>query len=483
MLLPSSQTICRLAGCVFFALAPAYCWGQTAQLPSTTYPSPGNPYVPAAPGAFPPSGYPVPNYGTPTLQTGTSFDPYAPGFRPSTAPVPTYPNWNWNNLFNFGAPLSVPYGQPPTYPTGAPIAFSNPYTGQPVMPTGAGANPYGQPVYPSTVYPNSTPNVLFPGTGAAAPMNSQWSYQNQPNPYGYPGYPPTTNWSSGWETTGNSINVATNQVIRLCQGPRFRHTWLPGSDNFGSPGPNALQSNDTDVSLVFAIPSFFGSTRPLYLIPSYTQTLWEGPTSPDFAMPSSAFAGFLDTGWETDPMKTFGVELGLRVGVFADFDAINNDSVRIQGKAMGRLRLTTTSTGRAGVFYLDRNKIKLLPAFGILWAPNQDTRFDIFFPEPKLAHYLSTVGNSDMWWYLTGYYGGGNWTIRQPDGTNDQVDINDIRIMMGLEFGRSDQIRQGLRVGFVEGGYAFNRELSYRVLPIGDVDLENSFVLRAGFAY
>ena len=351
------------------------------------------------------------------------------------------------------------------------------------MPTGAGANPYGQPVYPSTVYPNSTPNVLFPGTGAAAPMNSQWSYQNQPNPYGYPGYPPTTNWSSGWETTGNSINVATNQVIRLCQGPRFRHTWLPGSDNFGSPGPNALQSNDTDVSLVFAIPSFFGSTRPLYLIPSYTQTLWEGPTSPDFAMPSSAFAGFLDTGWETDPMKTFGVELGLRVGVFADFDAINNDSVRIQGKAMGRLRLTPTSTGRAGVFYLDRNKIKLLPAFGILWAPNQDTRFDIFFPEPKLAHYLSTVGNSDMWWYLTGYYGGGNWTIRQPDGTNDQVDINDIRIMMGLEFGRSDQIRQGLRVGFVEGGYAFNRELSYRVLPIGDVDLENSFVLRAGFAY
>ena len=88
-----------------------------------------------------------------------------------------------------------------------------------------------------------------------------------------------------------------------------------------------------------------------------------------------------------------------------------------------------------------------------------------------------------MWWYLTGCYGGGNWTIKQPDGTSDQVDINDIRIMMGLEFGRSDQIRQGLRVGFSEGGYAFNRELSYRVLPIGDVDLENSFVLRAGFAY
>jgi hypothetical protein len=471
-------------------LMPTYCWGQTAQLPSTAYPNPWNPSVPAATGTFPPGGYSVPNSGTPTYPAGTPFDPYAPGFRPSTAPVPTYPTWNWNNLFTFAqTPQANPYGQIPTYPTyptGVPSTYSNPYAGQPVMPTGAGPNPYGQPVYPTNAYPNSTPNVLFPGTGASAPLNSQWNYQNQPNPYGYPsypGYPPTTNWSSWWDTTGNNINYGTNQVIRLFQGPRFRHTWLPGSEGFDSPGPNSLQSNDTDVSLVFAIPSFFGSTRPLYLIPSYTQTLWDGPTSPDFAMPSSAFAGFLDTGWETDPMKTFGVELGLRVGVFADFDAVNSDSVRFQGKAMGRLRLTPTATGRAGVFYLDRNKIKLLPAFGILWAPNQDTRFDIFFPEPKLAHYLSTVGNSDMWWYLTGYYGGGNWTIRQPDGTNDQVDINDIRIMMGLEFGRSDQIRQGLRVGFIEGGYAFNRELSYRVLPIGDVELENSFVLRAGFAY
>jgi hypothetical protein len=55
--------------------------------------------------------------------------------------------------------------------------------------------------------------------------------------------------------------------------------------------------------------------------------------------------------------------------------------------------------------------------------------------------------------------------------------------MMGLEFGKSDQIRQGFRLGFIEGGYAFNRELVYHFQTSSNLNLENSFVLRAGFAY
>ena len=191
----------------------------------------------------------------------------------------------------------------------------------------------------------------------------------------------------------------------------------------------------------------------------------------------------MDFGLDSDPQKTLGFELGVRVGIFSAFDAVNSESVRYPVKALGRLRLTPTSTFRAGVFYIDRNRIKLLPAVGLLCLPNQDTRFDLFFPEPKLSHYVSTLGKSDVWWYLSGYYGGGAWTIKHPDGSNDDIDINDIRVMLGLEFGKSEQIRQGFRLGFIEGGYAFNRELLYRVQSSGNLDLEDSFVLRAGFAY
>ncbi len=466
-----------LAICLWIASPTAGLGQLTAQLP--------NPWIGNSQGSFTaPVG-------------GGGFDPNTPTFRPSTAPVAqntlpygNYSNaptagWNLGNLFNWGQPAPS-YGFPGPY-----INTTTPSS----VPT------FGQPAFPANVYPNTTPGVLFPGVGSTQPNNSIWNLPNQPNPYlanPYQGSPYQTNpyqtnpfgfgqnnfnWNNWWNNTSANFNSGTNQVVRLFQGPRFRHTWLPGTDGFDGKQPNSLETNDSDLSLVFAVPNFLNSSRPLYVIPSYSQHEWEGPTAIGTDLPGSAFSGFIDSGWETNPQQTIGVELAARVGIFSAFDAINSESIRIQAKALGRLRLTPTSTLRAGVFYLDRNRIKLLPAAGILWTPNPDTRFDLFFPEPKLAHYVTSLGNSDVWWYLTGYYGGGAWTIKQTDGANDEIDINDVRLMLGLEFGKSDQIRQGFRLGFIEAGYAFNRELLYRVRSASSLDLENSFVLRAGFAY
>ncbi len=479
-----NQSHWGLSICLWIIAAPMVCMGQlTAQLPYQNSPWQGNPQ----PNGMFPAG-------------PSAIDPYAATFRPSTAPIVTTQNpygtvpnsgWTLGNLFGWNQPSAPIYGAP-SYGNPSFSTFGNP---------NPFSNPQGAPTFPPSVYPNSAPGVLFPGTGVPPPSNSIWNLPNQVNPYQANPYQPNpyqtnpfqTNpfgfqqnnyaWNNWWNSTGANLNAGTNQVIRLFQGPRFRHTWLPGTAGFDGKKPNSLESNDSDVSLVFAIPNFLNSTRPLYIIPSYSQHEWDGPTVAGTDLPGSAFSGFLDSGWETNPQQTLGVELGVRVGVFSAFDAINADSIRIQGKALGRLRLTPTSTLRAGVFYLDRNRIKLLPAFGLLWMPNHDTRFDLFFPEPKLAHYVATLGNSDVWWYLTGYYGGGAWTIKQTDGTHDEIDINDIRLMLGLEFGKSDQIRQGFRLGFIEAGYAFNRELLYRVRSSSSLDLENSFVLRAGFAY
>jgi hypothetical protein len=372
------------------------------------------------------------------------------------------PNWNLGNLFNWyssgqtSAPV-IPLGPanyPPYTPPGTTAPFNSPQTyGTPQT------NPWAQPpgYYPNSVYPSSTPNVMFPGTGNQ-PQYTNWNYNN---PYMNPSL----------SSLSSSVSYGTNEVVRLCQGARFRHTWLNGTGGFNSKDANSLETNDTDVSLVFAIPDFLNSTRSFYIIPSYSHHLWDGPRVAGSDLPSNAFSGFLDFGWDTNPLQTLGL------------DAINSDSVRYQGKLLGRLRLTPTSTFRLGVFYLDRNKIKLLPAGGLLWTPNQDSRFDLFFPEPKVSHYVSTLGNKDVWWYLHGYYGGGNWTIQRTDQSEDEIDINDIRVMIGLEFGRSEQIRQGFRCGFIELGYAFNRELIFRVNSANNLDLDDSIVVRAGFAY
>jgi hypothetical protein len=127
-----------------------------------------------------------------------------------------------------------------------------------------------------------------------------------------------------------------------------------------------------------------------------------------------------------------GTEIGFRIGVYSDFHTLNENSLRIQGLGLGVFRLTPTMTFKLGAMYLDRNKIKILPAGGLLWTPTPQVRFDFFFPQPKLSAYLTTVGKHELWWYLAGEYGGGAWTIQRTDGTSDRIDINDIRTSAGI---------------------------------------------------
>jgi hypothetical protein len=247
---------------------------------------------------------------------------------------------------------------------------------------------------------------------------------------------------------------------------------------------DALAINDSDLALALAFPNFLFSNQPLYLMPTFALHQWSGPRAPAAAdLPALAYSAFLDSGWQSDPAQILGAELGLRVGMFSDFETATSDSLRIQGRGIGRIRITPRATLKAGVVYLDRNDIKLLPAGGILWQPNPDTRFDLFFPEPKLAHYLSTVGTFDSWWYVGGYYGGGNWTVQRTSGASESVDINDIRLVLGLEWGRNEQMREGRRVGFFEVGYVFDRELVYKESPLDNMDLQDTFMVRAGLGY
>ncbi|MCA9207981.1 MAG: hypothetical protein KDA55_06475, partial [Planctomycetales bacterium] len=196
-----------------------------------------------------------------------------------------------------------------------------------------------------------------------------------------------------------------------------------------------------------------------------------------------AYEAFVDFGWQSDPNQILGVDLGFRIGVWTDFDTLNNDSLRLLGKGLVKYHVTPAVTLKAGVLYVDRLKVKLIPAGGILWEPNPQMRFDIYFPEPKISTYFTTLGNYEIWTYLAGEYGGGSWTIERVSGMSDQIDINDIRVIAGIEWARPDMIRQGRRIGFIEAGYVFERELLYRNTPASNLDLGETLMVRAGIGY
>ncbi|MEL7336611.1 MAG: hypothetical protein AAFN70_10470 [Planctomycetota bacterium] len=147
------------------------------------------------------------------------------------------------------APPGSAYGPGGSYGPGAGIGY------------GGGLNqPFANP-YPSSAYPSAAPGSLYPGGLFGSPG------------YGGPGF-------------------GSPMPFRILQGPRFRHTFLTSGS-----GNDRLQINDTDVSVAMAWANFLYGTQPLYVIPSFSLHLWEGPITDGNItadLPASAYSAFLD---------------------------------------------------------------------------------------------------------------------------------------------------------------------------------------------
>lgn len=399
-------------------------------------------------------GGPLPTtYATPTapVPNAGGWVPVSPASNPT---VPQIPNV-----------AQVPVGAPP--PT---VGFPQPGTFDPFA--GAQAPIAGPP--PSTPFPTTSPG-LYP-----SPNAQPWLMGSGPNA-AYPGIPsqPSTlfpNWQpsgASWPTNAFS-NFQTGPYFKVVQDLRWIHTWIPGGEG------NDVDINQSVFGITLNYPDFLASQQPLRISPGLSLDFWDGPSPPVFNadLPGSAYGAYVDFDWMTDPANPFGAEVNFRPGVYSDFNALNVDSLMFKGTGLGRFRITPNLAVKFGVTYLDRVRIKMLPAGGVFWNPTPDTAIDIYFPRPKISRRLSKVGESDVWGYIGAEYGGGSWTIERANGNSDQVDINDIRVFIGADW---TTIRD--KRGFLELGYVFKRELRYRYDVADDLDLEDSFMIRGGLSF
>ena len=391
--------------------------------PATTYPS-----QPLSPSPFPPttstfsgtSGVPYPTTVGPSTTFGTTGQPaptFSPG--PSIQPPPSFD----------------PYG-------GAPVG---PGTGYPYYPPPTSSPPYGQ-----------QPGALFP---EGVPWQSPGGYE----------------WADG-STIG--------RMRRFLQEVRFEYTWVAGDH-----GPRDFDVNTLDLSATFAVPVFYDRESPFLITPGFAVHYFEegspfvgapaGLTSP--GLPPRVYDAYLDVAWKPQLTPWFGGDLGVRTGVFSDFQQFNRDTLRLMGRGLGVITMTPNLQIALGIVYLDRNDIKLLPAGGLIWTPNEDMRYEIVFPNPKLAQRFTSIGTTEWWWYVAGEYGGGSWTIENvpPVPGTDSVDYNDIRVILGLEW----TTLSGLR-GLFEVGYVFDREILYAARPPArSFKPEDTVMLRGGIVY
>lgn len=363
--------------------------------------------------------------------------------------------------FNPG-PSVAPPPNVSAIPTVQPGALGGPLPFDPYAPNTAMTNQFWQGAAP----PPALPNSALPPNPNAAPYGSQWA----PPVTGQGG--PQSLFPNGFGDPNAGYYDPYN-ALRLVNDVRFRDTYVVGGDD-----GNDLGINDAEVSVSFTFPNFLTSGQPLFITPAFAIHNWDGPKDGIHNLPGSAYSAYLDLQFATDPNLQISGEFGARVGVYTAFDTLTQDSVRYQGLALGVVRITPTLKAKLGVMYIDRNDIKILPAGGFLWEPNPQLRVDIFFPQPRISQYVTTVGTYELWWYLAGEYGGGAWTVKPtPADATQGIDINDFRASLGLSWNSPSGLN-----GFIEGGYVFKRRLVY-TSPYDEFSLADAWMVRAGFSF
>ncbi len=260
----------------------------------------------------------------------------------------------------------------------------------------------------------------------------------------------------------------------LLRQVRFDATWIPrgGAHGFGI--------NDLELSTTFALP-LVGGWEPLLLTPAFAARLWDGldstafPGRPD--LPAQVYDVSLDIGWRQRLARWLFADVGLTPGLYSDFHDLTTESFRLRGRAVGIVAFSPQWQLTAGVLYVNRLHTKVLPTGGVIWRPDDGTRFEVLFPQPKISRKLTTTGTTQWWGYVMGEFGGGSWTVERASGAEDLADYRDLRLLLGMEW-----VGQGGLKSRLELGYVFQREISHRS-PSLESRPASAVLIRGGISF
>lgn len=383
---------------------------------------------------------------------------YAPQGSTFAPPNATYP------------PPGNAYGAPgATY--SAPATTSSPFTSTP--------GSYGAMGPPPTFDPYASGEIGAPSTAVPYGFAPQQIVPQQTSPIYPNGVSTPFDWQQGsYGFQGNE--GFTIQAQRLFQELGVEHTWIAGDQ--GDPSDLDISRSEIYTTMAFPFPYF--TQAPLLVTPGFAANFLGGPVgdpAPPMMMPRGPdlpprfYDAYLDLAWFPQFTQQIGAELGVRTGVWTDFDHLNDDSVRLLGRGLMKVSITPQLDILFGVVYLDRVEVKLLPAGGVYWRPTPEWDLYVVFPNPKIRKRFTTVGNSDWYYYFAGEYGGGSWTVDRV-GTADRIDINDLRASFGLEWETQTQIR-----GHIEAGYVFDREVIFADTGMpARFEPDDTFMVRGG---
>jgi hypothetical protein len=259
------------------------------------------------------------------------------------------------------------------------------------------------------------------------------------------------------------VPAASAQTSRIIQDFRIDATVLPSS----------VKNGLTMTDLEFAMPMKVDGWVPLAITPYVAAHYWTVPTLPRLSL----YDLNVEFAWHPRLANWLFADVAVTPGFYSDFEHVNADSFQMRGRAMAIVALSENLQFVGGAMYVNRLKTKVLPAGGVIWNPSEDTRLFLVFPQPKVSHRFTTIGNLQIWGHVAGEFGGGRWGVERAPGINDSLDYTDLRLILGL-----DMVRANLLHGHIDVGYAFNRHVNFAGDPF-EYTIPSTIMLRAGIHF
>jgi hypothetical protein len=247
-------------------------------------------------------------------------------------------------------------------------------------------------------------------------------------------------------------------------------TELPKLDAAGL----GLTTLETTITLGVPAPTV---DSPLLVTPGFVGTLTAAPAGAD--IPGELFEGYVQARWLRKVGERLGVDLAVSPGWYSDFRNDSSQALRITGHGFGAWEASDDLRVVAGVIYLDRYDVNMLPAGGLLWTPADDRRFELIFPRPRLAWRIAERPRASHWLYLAAEFGGNQWAMESNTGRDQIIVIRDYRLLAGWE---RRPANLGLSWRF-EAGWVTGRRVEYYLSDQPWLSPSDTFLVRAGVWY
>ncbi len=219
-------------------------------------------------------------------------------------------------------------------------------------------------------------------------------------------------------------------------------TWLAGNNT-----PDSLGIVESEVFLTVAVP-MPKREWPMLITPYLNVRTLDGPSSPD--LPPVLYETYVDFMWVPKLTPNLLGILAITPAVYSDFQQGSADGFRWTGKGLVRWDIQPdTLQLLAGVLYLNRVDIKVLPAGGFVWRPSPEWDIEAVFPRPKFGKRIKFTQDSEDWIYLAGEFGGNSFAIADANGAPDVVTLRDWRFMLGMERRRNGGAGHRFEIGYV----------------------------------